>query len=85
MGDHVSVESIIHSDALNRAARTLWQGIGFDAVTTIGAGTLVLVNDIPVDSGLFWQSVGFLVLKSFVVSAASYAARLKLTPKGSDV
>lgn len=85
MGNHVSVEALIHSDALNRAARTFWQGIGFDAATAIGAGTLILVNNVPVESGIFWQSMGVLVLKSVVVSAASYLARLKLAPKGSDV
>jgi len=85
LGDHVSVESIIHSDAVNRAVRTFWQGIGFDAATAIGAGTLILVNNVPVESEVFWQSIGVLVLKSVVVSAASYLARLKLAPKTTDV
>jgi hypothetical protein len=81
MGEHVNDQALIKADALNRAVRTLWQGFGFDAVAAIGAGTLILANDIPVESALFWQSFGALALKSVVVSAASYMARLKLAPK----
>jgi hypothetical protein len=81
MGDHVNEQSLIRADALNRALRTLWQGVGFDAAVAIGAGALILVKDVPVESGIFWESLGFLVVKSVVVSAASYMARLKLAPK----
>lgn len=81
MGDHVNEQSLIHSDALNRAARTLYQGVGVDAAIAIGAGALILINDVDVSSGIFWESLGFLILKSFLVSGASYLARLKLAPK----
>ena len=50
----------------------------------IGAGALLLVNDIPVESELFWTSVGVLVLKSVVTSAASYLVRLKVAPKQTE-
>lgn len=85
MGAHVTTESLIHSDALNRAARTLWTGFGVDAAVAIGAGTLLLVNDVPVDSHLFWSSIGVLALKSVVTSFASYLVRLKVTPKQAEI
>ena len=66
MADHVTTESLIHADALNRAARTLWTGIGVDAATAMGAGALVLVYDVPVDSQVFWTCIGLLVFKSVV-------------------
>jgi len=81
MGNHVDTQTLIHADALNRAVRTLWQGIGVDAATAIGAGTLILVADLGVDSELFWTGLGVLVLKSVVVSGASYLTRLKVEPK----
>jgi hypothetical protein len=85
LADHVTTESLVHADALNRAARTLWQGIGVDAATAIGAGALLLINDVPVESELFWSSIGVLVLKSVVTSFASYLVRLKVTPKQADI
>ena len=85
MADHVSTEyTLIHKDAVERALRTLWQGVGVDAAIAIGAGTLILVNETPVNSGLFWSSLGIMVTKSVIVAAASYLARLKITPKQSS-
>lgn len=81
MGDHVSTESLVRADALNRALRTLWTGFGVDAATAIGAGTLLLVNEVDVNSELFWSSIGVLALKSIVTSFASYLVRLKVAPK----
>lgn len=85
MAAHVNEEkSIVQADALERALRTLWQGVGVDAAVAIGSGTLILVQDLPVDSGLFWGSVGVLVVKSIVTAAASYLVRLKLAPKQAE-
>jgi hypothetical protein len=81
LGDHVSTDSLIHADALNRAARTLWVGFGIDAATAIGSGALLLLNEVDVNSELFWTSMGVLVLKSVVMSLASYLVRLKVAPK----
>lgn len=78
MSDHVD---LIQKDALDRALRTLWTGIGVDAVAAIGAGTLTLVNGGDVTSPLFWSAIGALVIKSVVTSAASYAVRLKVAPR----
>ena len=83
MADHVSTPLPAQVDALQRAARTLWQGIGVDAVATIGAGTIVLVNGGDVMSPIFWSGIAALVVKSVVMSAASYMSRLKLPPAGS--
>lgn len=77
MADHVD---LVKKDALDRAVRTLWTGIGVDAAVAIGAGTLILLKDGDVMSPLFWSTVGALVVKSFTQSAASYLVRLKVTP-----
>jgi hypothetical protein len=81
LGDHVSTDSLIHADAVNRGLRTLWTGFGVDAATAIGAGVLLLVNEVDVNSELFWTSAGVLVLKSVVTALASYLVRLKVAPK----
>jgi hypothetical protein len=83
MGDHSFTQSPVHADAVNRALRTLWTGFGVDAATAIGAGTLLLVNEVDVNSELFWTSMGVLALKSIVTSFASYLVRLNITPKAS--
>lgn len=81
MGDHSSTDSLIQADALNRGLRTLWTGFGVDAATAIGAGALLLVNEVDVNSELFWTSMGVLALKSVVTAFASYLVRLKVAPK----
>lgn len=83
MADHTA--ATVRADALNRALRTLWTGVGVDAATAIGAGTLFLLNDADVSSATFWSGVGILVLKSVVTSAASYLVRLKVEPNTPNV
>ena len=77
MADHVD---LIKKDALDRAVRTLWTGIGVDAAVAIGAGTLIVLQDGDVLSPAFWTTIGALVVKSVTQSAASYLVRLKVTP-----
>lgn len=77
------VTPTIQADALNRALRTLWTGFGVDAATAIGAGILLLLNSVDVNSGVFWSAAGVLVLKSIVTAFASYLVRLKIAPKVS--
>lgn len=81
MGDHVDEVAAVRADALDRALRTLWQGVGVDALVAIGAGGLVLLDGGDVMSPTFWGAMGILVAKSFLVSGASYLARLKIAPK----
>lgn len=84
MGDHSPTTTLVRADALNRALRTLWTGFGVDAATAIGAGILLLVNEVDVNSEVFWSAAGVLVLKSIVTAFASYLVRLKVTPKQAD-
>lgn len=85
MSKHLLTQTPVQADALNRALRTLWTGFGVDAATAIGAGILLLLNDVDVNSGVFWTSAGVLVLKSVVTAFASYLVRLKFTPKATDI
>lgn len=65
------------SDALDRAANTLWQGVGVDAVAMVGLGMTDLLSTADVTSGMFWGALGVLVLKSVLTSAATYMVRIK--------
>lgn len=69
------------ADALNRAGRTLWQGIGIDACVAVGLGAGVLLETGDVTSPLFWGTLGVLVVKSFLTSGASYLTRLRVAPR----
>lgn len=73
MGDHVATQS-----PKSAALQTLWTGFGIDAAVAIGAGTLILIDGGDVMSPLFWTSMGGLVVKSVLTSAASYLVRLKV-------
>lgn len=87
MGKHVITTGVtavtnaeVKADALNRASRTLWQGIGIDAGVAVGLGTAVLLETGDVTSPIFWGTLGVLVVKSVLTSVASYLTRLRSTP-----
>jgi hypothetical protein len=80
MSDHVAETSLVHADALERAARTLWTGIGIDAAVAIGSGVLLELQGGDITSPLFWGAIGGLVVKSILTASASYLVRLKVTP-----
>ncbi len=70
-GQRVAVSA--KADALQRALRTLWQGVAIDALYAVGAGLVVLLSGGPdVLSGAFWAAGGVLVLKSFLTALASF-------------
>lgn len=68
------------ADALQRALRTLWQGFGVDALIAIGVGLTLLLDTGDVVSPVFWAGLGVLIVKSVLVSLASYLARLRKAP-----
>lgn len=67
----------VKSDALDRAAHTLWQGIGVDAVAMIGLGLTEMMAGADITSGAFWATLGILIGKSFLTAAATFMVRLK--------
>lgn len=73
-----------YADALERAWRTLWQGFIIDALVLIGGGLTLLLETGNVLEPAFWTALAILVLKSFLVSGASYLARLKRIPKSES-
>lgn len=83
MADHVDAVAgnAKFLDALDRAWRTLKQGILLDASVMIGGGILVLLETGDVTSPVFWSAVGILVVKSLTMSVASFLHRLKSDPK----
>lgn len=88
MGKHVNLkrETVVtnaatRADAWNRAARTLWQGFGVDVCVAVGLGLAVLLETGDVMSPLFWGTLGVLIVKSVLTSAASYLTRLRVAPK----
>ena len=75
------VATVDRADAVQRALRTLWQGFGVDALVSIGAGLVLLLDGGDVLSPVFWAAVGILVIKSVLVALASYLQRLRSAPK----
>lgn len=78
MADHALTTT--KADALQRAIRTLWQGFGIDALIAIGVGLTLLLDGGDVLSPVFWGGVLVLVVKSLLVSLASYLQRLRKAP-----
>ncbi len=69
-------------DALNRAARTLWQGLGVDALVLIGVGLASMLDGgVDPTTPLFWAGAGALVIKSVLTATASFLVRLKVAPR----
>lgn len=66
---------------MQRALRTLWQGFGVDALVSIGAGLVLLLDGGDVLSPVFWGAVVVLIIKSVLVALASYLQRLRAAPK----
>jgi hypothetical protein len=83
MAEHV--QETKYSDALNRAWRSFQQNILIDAMVAVGAGLTILIGEADVTSATFWSAVGVLVLKSVLVSTASYLHRLKSDPNSGTV
>jgi len=82
MADHVAVAgNAKFLDALDRAWRTIKQGILLDASVAIGGGLIVLMETGDVTSPVFWSAVGILVAKSLLMSAAAFLHRMKSDPK----
>lgn len=76
----------VKSDALDRAAHTLWQGVGVDAVAMVGLGLTELLSTTEITTGAFWTAFGLLIGKSVLTAAATYMVRLKrpaATAKGA--
>ena len=80
MAAHVAAPSTV-SDALNRAWRTLYAGFILDALVLIGAGLTDLLTSADITTQAFWVTLGVLVVKSVLTSAASFLLRLKVAPK----
>lgn len=78
MADHIA--SNVKFDALNRAWRTFYVAIGFDAALLIGAGLTELLNSADITTAAFWTTFGILVGKSVLISFASFLLRLKKAP-----
>lgn len=78
MADHIAPN--VKFDALNRAWRTFYVAIGFDAALLIGAGLTDLLSKMDITSPAFWITFGILVGKSVLISLASFLLRLKKAP-----
>jgi hypothetical protein len=78
VADHAA--TTIKADALQRALRTLWQGFGVDALIAIGVGLTLLLDGGDVMTPVFWGGVLVLIVKSLLVSLASYLQRLRKAP-----
>ena len=76
----MAVITTVKADARNRFVRTLWQGFGLDALVLIGSGLLILLETGDVLTPVFWIAVLVLIVRSILMAAAAYLARLKLPP-----
>jgi len=62
-------------DALNRAARTLWQNVGVDVAVAVVTLLLPLVTGAESWSELDWQWIGFSVTKTVVLVVFAFVMR----------
>lgn len=70
-----TTKRFINRDAINRAARTLWQGVGIDIVVAVA---LVVGSYIATADGwgaIEWTLLAFSVFKSVVQAVVAYITR----------
>ena len=79
MTDHAAPNKYL--DALNRAWRTFYVAIGFDAAVLIGTGLTNLLTEKDVTSQAFWITFGVLIVKSLLTALGAFLLRLKVAPK----
>ncbi|MGJ3189839.1 hypothetical protein [Paenarthrobacter sp. FR1] len=78
----VDVAVTRHSDAFERALRTLRVAVGIDIVSALGVGLTMVEQDVT--SGLFWAGFGVLIIKAVLSSVAAYLVRLKVAPRAPE-
>lgn len=62
-------------DAVNRAARTLWQNVGVDIAVAIVTLLLPLVTNAETWNDLDWQWIGFSVTKTVILVLFAFVMR----------
>jgi hypothetical protein len=80
MTSPVLVGEIVKKDAINRAVRTLIQGILTDILVAVGL-VLVAASTSIVWTSEWWLGLAVLLGKTIVTSVISYVARFLTTPK----
>lgn len=69
-----------HRAAVERATRTLWQGLGIDVAVAIAAALLAWLPDADVLNGSAWLLLATVLLKTVLQAIAAYVMRLKVAP-----
>ena len=86
MANKVAVNSAdpeVRVDALDRAKRTITQGLVIDLAVALGLVLAAWVVEVPDDalpSSAMWLALGVAVGKSFVQAFASWLMRLRVAP-----
>ena len=75
--------TLLATDARNRAARTLYQGLVLDVLVAIGVALAAWLPDADVTAGEAWAILAASLAKSVLQAGASWLMRLKLD--GSQV
>lgn len=66
--------------ALERAKRSLWQGLALDVVVAVAAALLAWIPEADVATSTAWLLLATTLIKTVLQAAASYVLRLKLQP-----
>jgi len=74
----ITSQRLLVADAKNRSLRSFIQGIGFDILAAIALVLFNALSDANDWSQLDWTVIGFLLVKSVGVAAASYVMRATL-------
>ena len=68
----------LRRDAANRAARTLWQGVGIDVVAAVLLAVVTAMSDAGGWGSLQWSLLAYSIVKTVAQTVLAWVMRLKL-------
>lgn len=76
----IEARKFVLKDALNRAARTAWNAVGWDVAIAVAFVLSAAIGDMEWTTA-WWAAIGTAVFKTVVTTITAYIARRRAAPK----
>jgi hypothetical protein len=80
LADSTAARRFNLADAINRALRTLWNGVGWDIAIAVSFALSATIGGMEWTTA-WWSALGTALFKTIVMTITSYIARRKAAPK----